>query len=90
MEDVRVDPPLDDAGREVDPLGGEQLDERFGDDPPAHVAPLGAGFREVPGFIDVHGQVHPDPFRHLEEKIRKEGARGSSADHGDTGTVVEE
>jgi hypothetical protein len=51
---------------------------------------LGAGFREVPGFIDVHGKIHPDPIRHLEEKIGKEGARGSAADHGDTGTVIEE
>jgi hypothetical protein len=51
---------------------------------------VGGRFREVPGFIDVHGQFHPDPFRHLEEKIGEEGARGPAADHGDTGTVVEE
>ena len=89
VQHVGFDAPLDHRPRKIDPVGGEVLHERLGDDAAAHVA--GGGFRpdEVLGIVQVELELEPDGRRELECVVREQRPGRSASHHGDARTVAQ-
>jgi hypothetical protein len=83
MKNVRLDSPLNDFRREIDPFRGEHLDQGFRDDTPAHVAAGGARFREVARLVNVNAEVQVHPPGEGEQEVCGQRSGRSPADDGD-------
>jgi hypothetical protein len=88
VEFVGVDSPLDDAGREVDALDSECLDQSLGDDAPAHVATGRARLGEIAGLVDVDGQVEIHPVGEAQEELGEERPRRAAPNDANSRAIL--
>ena len=65
MQDVGIDASLYHCWRQVDPFGGEDLNQRLVDDSSAHVAAAGPCAGKVLWFIDVYHDIYANPCGHV-------------------------
>jgi hypothetical protein len=89
VKDIGIDSSLDNSGWQVDPFGGQSLDQGFRDNTPAHVAAGRAWDRKIPGLKNIQLHFQSYPFRHGKKKVAEKGASRTRTDHGNTRIIIE-
>jgi hypothetical protein len=88
VQDVGINASLYHRRGQVDPFGGEDLNQRLMDDPPAVVAAGGTQTGKILRLIDIYLDVYANPVGHVQQEIAEEGTRRATSNHRDLRTVV--
>jgi hypothetical protein len=88
MQDVGINASLYHRWGEDNPFGGEDLNQRLVDDPPAVVAASGTWTGKVLRLIDIYLDVYTNPLGHVQQEIAEEGTRRATSNHRDLRAVV--
>jgi hypothetical protein len=81
VQDVRINASLYHRWGQVDPFGGEDLNQRLVDDPPAVIAAGGTRTGKVLRLIDIYLDIYANPLGHNQKEVAEKGTRRAAPDH---------